>query len=735
MPLTTSRIVRCLPALLLLSVTPATWATTAEQAGTNASAKAWFTPQRVAGDGAFCDEVLKAARAHFLTRKRWAAFVLPGAQRVELRGAKATQGPVYFDVLTHPGCGGACERYQVIASRTPGQDRETLEQLAKGLPGPAVDVELFKGRDDRYVSIGSGIDGQPDRLEVSRLNDDLTWTTCRISTGPDEAQIAQGIPAAVRSAVEAMERAAARVRQDAGWMCGSARTHARWETAMHDALQAVHYRPWAVFERVDDPTGTYDQDLQGLQRWADRGVFEHQAYEAFVQQMERSQATVATFFAQRYGLAKTQAAALSRQALQNAVSEGIRFYQYAPYPKDEAALRDAILAHRPMAEIRALPGKVDDLAVAIEYPEALAYLIEQGADVNQANAFGKTPLMYAAQYNQVQSARTLLDKGAYPNATTLIPVDGCSYSLRTTNMTALHYAARYAGPELVKLLLDRGAEPAIRARWDGEPGRTPLDWLQQYTAPGAAERNPNIADGQMAGVAALLQPASAPVLQARAQRLVLEGEKAYQAGDLKRALRALDLAINLQPGHERALADLSLVALRDGDYGLSLQAGQALIDGSRDARLVANAWHNQALACEKAGSTRYNDRLYCNAGPLYARYQAWRADPSAQRAANLVGHAVPEGGYTVASLVYDDVQLDVIKGSGPTFDGREYLYLAHPSRIVIHTERLGWKAASDTQAAPSVVEEARVLDGSQTLTVLRCDQGCELKGLQVLPAP
>lgn len=129
---------------------------------------------------------------------------------------------------------------------------------------------------------------------------------------------------------------------------------------------------------------------------------------------------------------------------------------------------------------------------------------------------------------------------------------------------------------------------------------------------------------------------------------------------------------------------------------------------------MANAWHNQALACEKAGSTRYNDRLYCNAGPLYARYQAWRADPSAQRAANLVGHAVPEGGYTVASLIYDGVQLDVIKGSGPTFDGREYLYLAHPSRIVIHTERLGWKAASDTQAAPSVVEEARVLAGSQT---------------------
>ena len=55
----------------------------------------------------------------------------------------------------------------------------------------------------------------------------------------------------------------------------------------------------------------------------------------------------------------------------------------------------------------------------------------------------------------------------------------------------------------------------------------------------------------------MLQPPTDEALQARAKRLVLEGEKAYGAGDLKQALRTLNLAINIQPHNERALSDLS----------------------------------------------------------------------------------------------------------------------------------------------------------------------------------
>src|SRR5206468_2812775 len=168
-------------------------------------------------------------------------------------------------------------------------------------------------------------------------------------------------------------------------------------------------------------------------------------------------------------------------------------------------LRKAILDHEPLETIRAIPRTVatldgdDDerneslLSTAVEYPEALAYLLERGANPNRANAFGKTPLMYAAQHNAFASAKLLLDHGANPSAATEQPKDTCYYSLQTTKVTALHYAVRYASTDLVSLLLDRGA--AVFAKAVGYPygaSQLPLDWLRRYTGTDAKERNPNI---------------------------------------------------------------------------------------------------------------------------------------------------------------------------------------------------------------------------------------------------
>lgn len=725
----------CLPLMLLLGATQA-----AEEPARPALVRPWFTPVLVEGKGALCDEAIKAAKAHFLSPKRWASFELPGAEQVQPWGDDLAdaKGPIHVQVYTHSGCGSACERYQYVASRGPEPSQEHLEAMAKGSPAPAADIALFKGADKRLFSIASGIDGKSDTVEINQLNDDLTWTACRISTAPAVDRVVDIVPAELRASVRELSARTSNMRQGAGSWCGSLRTHERWSERIGARLQEVYYRPWAVRDDARDSYGSYEQDLSNLQLWAATGVVEHEAYRVFLQQMTSSQAAMAAFYQRRFGWSDGQARIMARQALEGAISSGIRFYMYEPFPKDETALRNAILAHRPMDEIRAIEGQVRDLSIAIEYPEALEYLIERGADVNQANAFGKTLLMYAAHYNQPESARILLEQGANPNAVTVIPEDDCYYSITTRNMTALHYAARYASPALVRLLVGNGAEPFIQAHRAEEEGSTPLDWLHRYTAANAEEPNPNIAPAQVAEVEALLQPSTDEALQARAKRLVLEGEKAYGAGDLKLALRKLTLAINIQPHNERALSDLSLVALRDGDLGVSLQAGQALIDSSKDAKLVANAWFNQGLACDASGSSWpfYNGTYYCRAGAVYAYYQALKAHRTEARAAKLLQAVQAVPGATVHGLQFDGVEVRMVQKDGPDYASR-YLYLLHPRSLVIPAERIGWTLSSQNEGTRTITPSPagrEELEGDWTLTVLQSKESVDFKTLFIRPA-
>ncbi|WP_431484279.1 ankyrin repeat domain-containing protein [Pseudomonas solani] len=725
----------CLPLMLLLGATQA-----AEEPARPALIRPWFTPVLVEGKGALCHEAIKAAKAHFLSPKRWASFELPGAEQVQPWGDDLAdaKGPIHVQVYTHSGCGSACERYQYVASRGPEPSREHLEAMAKGSPAPAADIALFKSADKQLFSIASGIDGEPDTVEINRLNDDLTWTACRISTAPAVDRVADIVPAELRASVYALSARTSNMRQGAGSWCGSLRTHERWSERIGARLQEVYYRPWAVRDDARDSYGSYEQDLSNLQLWAATGVVENEAYRVFLQQMTSSQTVMAAFYQRRFGWSDGQARIMARQALEGAISSGIRFYMYEPFPKDETALRNAILAHRPMDEIRAIEGQVSDLSIAIEYPEALGYLIERGADVNQANAFGKTALMYAAHYDQPESARILLEQGANPNAVTVIPEGDCYYSITTRNMTALHYAARYASPALVRLLVNNGAEPFIQAHREWEEGSTPLDWLHRYTAANAEEPNPNISPAQVAEVEALLKPPSEEALQARAKRLVLEGEKAYGAGDLKLALRKLNLAINIQPHNERALSDLSLVALRDGDLGLSLQAGQALIDSSKDARLLANAWFNQGLACDTSGSTWffYNGTRYCRASAVYAYYQALAAHRTEARAAKLLQalQAVPDA--EVYRFPFEGSEVRMVKRYGPDHSSL-YLYLLHPRGLVIPAERIGWTLSSESKGIREITPSSvgrEVLDDDWALTVLRRDERVDAGSLHIHPA-
>ena len=112
-------------------------------------------------------------------------------------------------------------------------------------------------------------------------------------------------------------------------------------------------------------------------------------------------------------------------------------------------------------------------------------LIDHGADVNRADSYGHTPLMWGASFPDAGLTEMLLREGADVNAR------------RPDGTSVLHVAIHSdAGPDTVRLLLAAGADPAVR---DGE-GKTPADYARE------------------AGFTELAQLLDAPVAQTTALR-------------------------------------------------------------------------------------------------------------------------------------------------------------------------------------------------------------------------
>jgi ankyrin repeat protein len=95
------------------------------------------------------------------------------------------------------------------------------------------------------------------------------------------------------------------------------------------------------------------------------------------------------------------------------------------------------------------------------FPQPLenAKSLDIEVDPNTPNHFGKTPLMVAAQQNQLKSAKLLLDRGASLERTTFKKGDAMGDpELAHDARTALMYAAARGSLEMIRLLVDRGAD-------------------------------------------------------------------------------------------------------------------------------------------------------------------------------------------------------------------------------------------------------------------------------------
>jgi ankyrin repeat protein len=101
-------------------------------------------------------------------------------------------------------------------------------------------------------------------------------------------------------------------------------------------------------------------------------------------------------------------------------------------------------------------------------------MIEKGADVNEEEKTGRTPLFSAAYYGPLNLVQTLVAQGADINH-----ADRSGY-------TPLHSAAAGFQKDIAAYLIEQGAAPDAR----NSKGVTPLEYARNYSAsrPGSVER-------------------------------------------------------------------------------------------------------------------------------------------------------------------------------------------------------------------------------------------------------
>ncbi len=138
-----------------------------------------------------------------------------------------------------------------------------------------------------------------------------------------------------------------------------------------------------------------------------------------------------------------------------------------PHLSDEILM---ISVHRP-----------DVLKILIEtcpYNEEKLNCINLNTDIDAGNAFGKTALMYAAQYGFMESVKILLEAGADINAQTKkgnLEDNYCFDNICIANgeRTALMYAVQEGHLDIAKYLVEKGADITLK----DSKGMTVYDYL------------------------------------------------------------------------------------------------------------------------------------------------------------------------------------------------------------------------------------------------------------------
>jgi ankyrin repeat protein len=351
------------------------------------------------------------------------------------------------------------------------------------------------------------------------------------------------------------------------------------------------------------------------------------------------------------------------------------------------------------------------LNISIKNPEALEFFLTENSNPNEQNEFNKSLLMYAAQYNELESAKILIKNKADLNLSTIIPNDTCTYKLSKFGMTALHYAVRYASYDFVKLLLDNGAYPY--AKTSEQDGGYPIDWLKKYTATAAQERNPNITQEQILALEALLKLPTPEEIAKKVLSYNLTAEQEFSKGNIESAYMNCKYALGLDEHNERALANFSLITLKMNKKLESLEASYNLINFGKDINQVANAWFNYGLTCGsgKFSYENYNGVLHCEKLPIYYFLNSFNKKPSSSRA-NKIVESLKKGETPNCQFKKGNINLLITLS---TYGSEKDLYVLTPKSSSLDVSKIVWYNQHETKDANNLITKTRIKKSPEKL--------------------
>lgn len=438
--------------------------------------------------------------------------------------------------------------------------------------------------------------------------------TCSLQTRPQQSQIDEQLEwlAEVKALKEDLM---AMMGVDGN--CGTLNSLSGAKNSLTGVLDEILYRPWNI------PPGDWVSRLSPIDSnffvWGHSGVWNYHVYQRYKSNLPQAEKQLAQFYRKNFRLDENSAHKLAEKALALAIVSG---FDHGSTDDTMGDLHMKLLTGISVDELEKedittktdMQGEESLLTFAIGHPELVNALLAKGLDPNRQNSFGKTPLMYAAQFNDVESAKIILKHGALTEAETIRSNDSCNNTIGVKNVSALHYAVRYASAEFIKLLLDYDAPIYTK---DSE-GKTPFEYLMVYGDVGTGgkptananppERNAHLTADDCRWLQSILKPLEEGEKGRLSKKTNLQAEQLYKQGKLREAYASLKRAISLDPSNERAKANQALVSLKLGNLGESAQLSTALIAAAQSKAEKANAYFNLGLACrqEAMSGNNYN---------------------------------------------------------------------------------------------------------------------------------
>ena len=263
-----------------------------------------------------------------------------------------------------------------------------------------------------------------------------------------------------------------------------------------------HYDPDFNFERSDYPEKEYLQALP-LETWAMESYPNYKYFSEVINHgigFHKAVDKLTQHYIKTFRVDKNKAQKYARYVMTPWAAKSL--------PVNKETLRYKILSGVSVQEIKTwieskklkgerftepeTPHQADEiLMVSVHRPDVLKMMIETcphneeklnciglNTDIDTGNAFGKTALMYAAQYGFMDSVKILLEAGADINAQTNkgnLDNKYCFENICIMNgeRTALMYAVQEGNLEIAKYLVEKGADINLK----DSKGMTVYDYL------------------------------------------------------------------------------------------------------------------------------------------------------------------------------------------------------------------------------------------------------------------